>query len=86
MSKNRVATEQDFIEQGADYLFIVNDLAKFEYALQSIFDFSTKGKNCEPFIWCSLIIHHRTKGTDIWTRWPALYKEGAWRHVPAYEM
>jgi hypothetical protein len=84
--KNRVATRGDFEEQGADYLFVVNDLAKFCFGFQSILDFETESGNGEIHAGCSLIFRRKTHAAGMWSRWPIVYKEGQWRLIPAYEM
>lgn len=86
IEKNRVATQVDFNDQGADYLFIVNDLAKYQFEFQSLFDFGTGTEDGESLTYCSLIFRRRVNATSLWSRWPIIYKEGQWRLIPAYEM
>lgn len=86
IEKNRVATQGDFNEQGADYLFIVNDLAKYQFGFQSICDFGTGIEDGESLTCCSLIFRRKINSTSLWSRWPIIYKEGQWRLIPAYEM
>lgn len=88
LSRNRVATAQDFTEQGGAYPFIINDISKYEFAFQSILEFGAKAVDDGPFIWCSLIFHPKEDAydSDVWTRWPAIYKDGVWRLIATYEL